>query len=66
MGSAPVKRTMSASARRGSPPRARALGEVENGKEEGSLTYGAGIKPAASVAGFLFDEESLRIGYQMS
>jgi hypothetical protein len=37
------------------------LGEIQSGKEEGSLTYGARLKPATSVAGFLFDEESLRL-----
>jgi hypothetical protein len=43
-------------------------GTVGKGKsgEESSLTYGARMKPATSVAGFLFDEESLRVGYQMS
>jgi len=28
------------------------MGEVQGGEEEGSLTYGARIKPATSVAGF--------------
>jgi hypothetical protein len=41
------------------------LGEAE-GWEEGSVKSGARMKPATSVAGFLFGEESLRLECQMS
>jgi hypothetical protein len=40
------------------------MGEAEGG-EEGRVGHGAGIWPATSVAGFPFDEESLRLGCQL-
>jgi hypothetical protein len=44
---------------------AGAVGEGEGG-EEGGVKHGARIRPLLSVAGFLFDEESLRLECQMS
>jgi hypothetical protein len=62
-GSAPVKRTLSASARRKIAK--GEMGEGEGG-EEGGASSGTKMKPAASVAATLFNEESLRLVFRMT
>ena len=45
---------------------AGAVGAGTGSEKHGGVKHGARIKPATSVAGFLFDEESLRLECQMS